>query len=538
MTKRALVWAAVSTTPQANEEEKFSIPRQVEDGKAFCQHEGAQIVDVLVVPGHSRDYRSLDHLAADARKKNIDAFDRLIEHFRKRDFDFLWCRDANRFARKASLLHFIAETIVEDCGALIYSQNDGLWVDEDNVDMWATMQGFKTRSEVKWFVRATKDGLSKRAERGLTTTRVPFSHIVLRDANGKPTGVVVDESKRRLFDDLFELMVNERTPFNLLERILYERFGHVDSSGFPYYEKSMYQILYHPLTWGHTCYGYTQRRKNGSRRRKGAWVFDDTLQPPDDVEVHRDTVPAVYTGEQAARLKAELRRRSEIFGNRRPATTFAFSGLFVCDECQYTLSIASNPRKKIRVAYALRCTTNNGRREHHSTCDQSDYWVSIDYLRKYVDELLRRLIITRDLSELDPQTSSGEGQLTQLESEIAALEQELESLIMLQGKAHPATQATYQKRIDTIGERLEILHKRELDVRVYTRNFNRQKQESLAALDQIEKVIDSIWTLDETSIHQLLSRLMGSRRFVVRDGVIMGIMSGVPRRTSRRKMIK
>ena len=51
---RALIWAAVSTTTQSNEDERYSLPAQIADAESLCQREGWRIVEILKVHCHSR----------------------------------------------------------------------------------------------------------------------------------------------------------------------------------------------------------------------------------------------------------------------------------------------------------------------------------------------------------------------------------------------------------------------------------------------------------------------------------------------------
>ncbi len=530
MKRRALLWAAVSTRPQANEDEKFSIPKQIDDGQQFAEKNDLQIIDTLIVPGHSRSYRTLDSLAQHARQQGIDAFDRLIEHLERKDFDIFICRDANRFARTASLLHYIAESIVEDAGAVIYSQNDGLWVNNENVDMWATMKGYAVRSEVKWLVSATRDGLKKRAERGLTTTRVPFSHVVVRDERLKPIRIEPDETKRRLFDDLYTLIVEERTPFNGIERILFERFGHVAKDGKPYGDNVMYHFLYHPLTWGISTYGYYRK---GQRIMSGAWVLDETQAAPEGIEIHRDTVASVYSGAQADNLRLELLRRKEMIGKRRPDFTYAYSGLFVCKVCFYTLGVVTNPNVKTgRKASSLRCNSHINNFQFRPPCDQKEV-VHIHYIETYLKDWLRQLIERRDWSMLIAEHDDSGAQLERAEAEAADLAEKLDNLIVIQANAAKAAQAAYQRQIDSMAERLEIL---ERDTRLRRSQQERQQRErerSSAALDKIAAFGEDFWSLPEPVINQQLLALLGSRRFAVQDGKIQGTILKPPRQSRR-----
>lgn len=530
MKKRAIVWAAVSTKPQANEDEHFSIPKQIADGERFCEQNDLQVIDVLRVPGHSRSYRTLDKLAADARKKNIDAFDRLIEHIERADFDVFICRDANRFARKASLLHYIVESIVEDCGAVIYSQNDGIWVDDSNMDMWATFKGYSVRSEVKWLVQATEDGLKKRAERGLTTTRVPFSHIIIRDGKHKTVGVVVDETKRRLFNDLWHLIVEEHAPFNGIERTLYERFGHIAADGKPYGDNVMYYFLYHPLTWGVTAYGYHRR---GGRSFLGTWMFDEGEAVPEGVEIHRGTIRPVYEGDQAEALKGELRRRKEMSGRRRPMNTTAFSGLFICGQCGYTMAVRTNDYgRETRTPYALHCNSSKNKFQFRPACDQTKN-VPISYVQEYIAAMLRIMLESNDFSLLLPETNDLSQQLEGVKIEAQELEQKLENLIDLQASAHRATQTSYQRRIDAAGERLEILKRHVIEIERQRARQENDMAMARSALASIAAYEDRFWKLPSADINHLLYRLLGNRRFVIKGGVITGTQLKPPRQ--RRK---
>lgn len=530
-TKRALIWAAVSTRPQAEEEERFSIPKQIEDGERLCRERGWQIVDTLVVPGHSRSYRSLTELAQNARRQGIDAFDKLIEHIERRDFDVFICRDANRFARKPSLLHYIVECIIEDVGANIYSQYDDFWVDEENADMWATMQGYKVRAEVKSLVKYTREGLIKRAERGLTTTRVPWSHILIRDEKFRPLRLEVNESKRRLFDDLAYLVVEERTPFNAIEMILYKRFGHVADDGLPYGNNAMYKFLHHPITWGITTYG--TKRHNRSVVR-GTWMLDDKEPPPEGVILNRSACPPIYTGVQAERLRSELIRRKEMVGKRRPHASYAFTGLLVCGTCGYTLNVSGGERSK---HLTMRCFSGTRKIQYQPVCDQQNLPVRWEYIHTYLDELLRKLIATQNISELIPESNETEKRLVQVKSEQKQLSETLDNLILLQSQAAPAAQAAYQKRINITAEQLQTVEQRVRELEAQLARSQVDLASARIALGDIALIMDSFWDLPEAAINQYLHRLMGHRRFVTLDGKIVGI-APYERRKVRRKPTK
>lgn len=63
---RCLIWAAVSSKPQASEE-KDSIPSQVKAARELIQRNDGwhEVGEPLVIPGHSRSYIFLADAAAD-----------------------------------------------------------------------------------------------------------------------------------------------------------------------------------------------------------------------------------------------------------------------------------------------------------------------------------------------------------------------------------------------------------------------------------------------------------------------------------------
>lgn len=203
---RCLIWCAVSSRAQ-NKPDKISLPQQEAKSRALAEENGWRIVDVLSVPGHSRRYIDFHELAEDAAQKDIDAFYRLDQHWNARDFDVLIVLDGNRFARTQALHAYITEKTIE-MDARIFSLIDG-WVDKQNYRMWIAMNGYKSAGEIDRFVRERDAAMDARAAKGLpVSSRVIFSHKVIRDPNsGKAIRLEVDESKRRLWDDLAILIL-------------------------------------------------------------------------------------------------------------------------------------------------------------------------------------------------------------------------------------------------------------------------------------------------------------------------------------------
>ncbi|MCU0479971.1 MAG: recombinase family protein [Anaerolineae bacterium] len=204
---RAIIWCAVSTTRQAGED-RASMDEQEAWALDMCRQNGWQVVDILRVNGHSRNYKDLNTLASDARAKGIDAFDRLITHLNKADFDVFICRDANRFARRASLLHYIVESIIYDCHAVIYSQHDG-WITEDNMAGFAALKGYSIEKDMQWIREGLSMGRKRLFERGMPVSgNTPLSHKRVRnERTGKGIGIVVNEESKLLYERIGTLLL-------------------------------------------------------------------------------------------------------------------------------------------------------------------------------------------------------------------------------------------------------------------------------------------------------------------------------------------
>lgn len=533
MTLRAIIWCAVSTEPQANEDEHNSMVTQEHDGRSWCTANSADIVDVLRVPGHSREYKELSKLAADARAKHIDAFDRLIDHLEACDFDVLWVRDTNRFARKPSLLHYIIESIIEDCGARIYSQVDG-WIDAHNADMFAAMHGYKTAKEMKWLRESSQWGKDKNAERGLPTgAYLVMSHLRVRDEKtGKTTAVIVNESLRRLFDDLASALL-AGVGWNSIGDELFQRYGHVDASGRPYSSATLYAMVFNPQFWGHTY------RSKARLRRAGRWVFDEDCQPPEGYKVWRNTIPPVYAGEQAEQVKAELRRRSDMRGTARPSNTYRFSGLFVCGVCGSSMVVVSKRGKRT----GLRCKGSDHKGTARRVQCANGRLVRGDTIQAWLDDYLRRALDTGVLELGDGDTDapddfaagggidrassatkSGE-HLALLEVEIAGVEKQIETMIAEQSFAPIAVQPMYRQRVSLLSEQLEALRGRFTLLRREMGASADERRVVERAFEEIrDMTLEHLWRKSDREINQILRRLLTGRKLVIRDRQITRIV--------------
>ncbi|MBZ0302018.1 MAG: recombinase family protein [Anaerolineae bacterium] len=515
---KAIIWIAVSTKAQA-EEEKISLPQQEADARALCARENYQIIDILRVPGHSRHYIDIHECNRDMLAQGINAFDRLMRHWEAQDFDVLVVRDSERFARTQTLhAHVVESTIMS--GGHIYSLTDGP-IDDTNYDMFIALGGYKSAGDVKRLVKRRKEAMRERAKKGLpTSSGVPMSHKLIRDERGKPVRLVVDESKRRLWDDLVTVLL-EGIGWRDIEKELYKRFGHANERGEPWHTNRMYALLTNPTFWGHSAQHYRLEKRFANI---GDWIFEPGHEIPPGVTIHYNTHEAVYEEEQREKVKAEFRRRQGMVGGMRPRNTHRFSGLVVCGECGYYL-ITSNTGTGGKT-WGLRCMSHYNQSATRPDCPQNR-WIREEYIQEYLHMHIREIVETGNWSALfeeTPAVPNNGRALQQIETEIASLENEIGIMIVQQARQTTQTlHDLFQTQIDRAGERLEILKARQTELCLTESQQQYERQHSQRALEQILQIgLPNFWGLPSHEQQGLLLQLMGNRRLVAKDGVIVG----------------
>lgn len=520
---RAIIWAAVSTLAQTTED-KFSIDDQIAMGQRIAQERGWQVIDTLIVPGHSRSYRSLDKLALDASRKNINAFQHLITHFERKDFDVLICRDFNRFARKASLMHTIVETIVEDVGARIYCVVDGLMVDETNVDAITMVKGYATNREIKDLVGRRRKGMRKRAERGLAAhANIPFSHkrvFVQEAGRDKPTELPLqlDPDNAALVRHIAQLVL-EGIGWQLIAHALYTRFGYAREDGQPFSQMRAYKFMMNPVTWGHIAFNHNYTNgKGSSQRRPGAWIWDENVPPPEGVEVYRNVVPPAYTGELADALKAELYRRHErghgTTGNRGSR----FAGLCVCGGCGanmiFSMSGTQIRGKRYKARGYLRCGNYLRALPGRERCNHNSH-IRVEKVQAEFDRILRILQAGENpFTATDKPTNNTA--LTDIDNEIARLQRQAGNLIMQladMGSEMGAIAREQVTRMETLLSERKAERARLLAETNYADTLTQLRESSIESLKATN--IDDFWRGSDFEINQKLHILLMNYRLVI-----------------------
>ncbi|MBX3065854.1 MAG: recombinase family protein [Anaerolineae bacterium] len=502
---RAVIWAAVSSKAQADED-KDSLPTQEADARAVCERNGWQIVAVLKVPGHSRWYTSLEKCAADMREQGIDAFDRLMELWQCKGFDVLICRDGNRFGRTQSLhARVVEETMM--IGARIYSLYEGGFVSSRN---WTAFNGYKAAAEIDELRNRYKMGILRRLQRGLPSGKPPFSHRIMRDPKtAKDIRLVVDETKRPLFTAIAELImdgVGWKTMGIELER----RYGIINpNKGYRYPFYFGHDEVINPYWWGHSAQHFVDK--------SGAWVFDPHIEPPEGVTVWYNThepvwqdwiTPAIHTED----VKAELRRRFELLrGKRRnPRHSILFSGLLRCDQCGVSLN--AHGRAKV-----FRCPTKWQFSPARGMCSQTKSINQRD-IRAFIAPILQVIIEHGAFADeaVDPVVDDA-----QLDQDIEKQETMMRNLI--RSRAEDAELAyLYDAELEKVRRQLKELRRTKKDSTTAAEREQLTRDRARFA-EKYRAGLNEFWAQSPAQINRELLYIFGRTRLCVRDGIIVGM---------------
>lgn len=522
--RRAVIWCAVSTKEQTKED-KFSLREQEADSRALCEREGWLILDVLRVPGHSRYYSDIHELAADARANGIDAFDRMLEHWRSCDFDILICKDGDRFARRQSLHAYFTERTL-DSRAQIYSFSDG-WIDEEKAEMWTAMNGYKAASHVKRLVKERADGMKDRMKRGLNGgNAIPEYYRIVRDERGRAIRLEFREDEyRRMVDDAADLLL-DGVGWNAFPVEMYLRYGYANpKTGKPYHDNWFIRLFHSPYTWGITAMRYVYKL--------GLWAFDESESLPEGVIVNRKPdppIPSIWTGETAELIKMELRRRAAVVQGRAKANSdHRFTGLLVCARCGWRMAIDTKKKWKSQERYFYwRCSAHTVRHIKLGGKCSNTKMIPDSVAQEQIDDFLSRYLAQGQpdlapLLRIDSEESKHARRRDLLKVEITALQAQIDRVIIAQSTAPANVYDNYTRQIEQFSQRLTTLEGdlKRTEAQLEPPIVSRGRFQAYEQLSELR--LERFWKLPAHEINQILHRVMGKHRFVVEEGLITDV---------------
>lgn len=515
MTQRIAIWRAVSSRRQAK---KISLTDQERLGREWSEHNDGEVVAVLTVPGHSRREADVLDLFEDYATHGITAYHDLRKLWKTRGFDVLHAYDDSRFGRSATLATYVMENTLLS-GASIYYHEGGWLKQEGGFRYRIAVGSAEAAGDIDKLVERSKMGKLDRAHKGLTNGSVPpLSHKVVRNpANGKSLRLEVDESLRRLWDDIADLLLQGVAWWSLGDE-LYQR-GHIDERGKAYASDRIYKLVLNPVFWGNQGLmhrGYDKKKRN----ERGIWAFDPDVPRPENADMFYSTHPAVYEGEQAEAVKRELRRRSMIMrGKARPGHTRLFTGLAVCGVCWHTMETATS-----KGWLALRCGQRWNKRK--ATPCPNTKMISEKRVKEYFNVRIEKVLKGQPVEDFADLvfTSEVDRQIEQLVADIQRADERVRSAMSEQFSAETETlKEDYRSQAKIYdGQRLEM-KQRLSDLQQTQLEQARWNTDAKAALKFIEDVgLEPFWNLEMRVINQTLFNLMCNRQMVVFNGEIKG----------------
>ena len=358
--------------------------------------------------------------------------------------------------------------------------------------------------------------------KGLPVAGQPiWSHLFLRSSLGKVTEVVVDESKRRAFNDLAELIL-AGVQWEEIASVMNER-GYRKDNGTPFSPVFFRKTVCHPMWWGHAAQHF-RGAKYGNYA--GAWTYDESYPYPEGVIILRGVYPAVWVGDEGEAIRNELRRRHAMMKGRADSeNTRRFTGLLVCIACGYNLASKTSPRW-----FGMSC----GQRYTERRCEQPNT-ISEKRIIRFLTPLLKQL-----KESSNPEVVFGDSGRVRAQQSLQLAKGDLQRLRNKAGAmANLYAEAAGTPLQDVYGAQLKELNTQAVEVEAAIRRAESDAAvatPSQAALEDLD--IDTFWELPPRVINQQLHAIFGSWRLVVDHGEIVGYTQARVRSRRRPKVLK
>ena len=314
---RCLLWAAVSSKPQADET-KDSIPTQISAGRELIeQNEGwHEVRDPLVIPGHSRNYIFLADAAVD-----MPPYSSLMTLAREGQIDLLICRGRDRLGRTDALVAQLEEYLAS-YNVQILSMSMPTRVQEpkdfsnhrDRAGLWMrSIERAKAQDEIME-LRARHDrGMTREVKSGRHVGKTPYGYR----KNGQVPEVY--EPEAAVVRLIYRWYLEGESMSEIVRRLpLYASERH------PTWVTPVRYILRNPFYAGFTAW---KRHGKHKRKPRSEWILADG---------HHEALVSVDDWERTQREMGARKGQ----GPRAPYTVYALSGLVHCGLCGGLMKIA------------------------------------------------------------------------------------------------------------------------------------------------------------------------------------------------------
>lgn len=367
---KAAIYARVST-PAQGEEEKASIPYQLERMEKYCQDQGYAIADRYVDIGYS------------GARSTRPQFQRMLADAKKGNFEVIICWQANRLSRGMYPAAALME-VIEPLGITIESV-------EERFDMNTfALHAVVGKIEMDNIRLRTKFGREARAKKGLH----PGGHIVPFGYTLEDSKLIINEREARWIKHLFE-WVDGNKPAR--QWCAYANTNSFPSRGQGVTPQQVSQWLRNPAFKGEYHWNKTHR----SVKRRAA-EKDHIIIP----------CPAIVFPELWDRVQAKLKRNKR-WSTGNTKNFYLLRKLLHCKECDKGF-VCGTSRDRHYECYGTRSYPHNYqcRRPHRINAGvlEQNVW----------DEIARRLekltnkgdILGHLIEDFEARKGSIEGDLT------------------------------------------------------------------------------------------------------------------------------
>jgi len=386
---RAVIWAAVSTPPQAK---KVSIEDQLSQGRTHAAKHDLAVVEELIVPGESRSIV----LFEDAARK-IQAYARLKELIDSKAFDVFIFYNRGRLGRIAALSMAVVG-LCEEAGIVPYnieSPPPSLDHKLSAADrMVGAISSVSEQEEVIRLVARHTSGMIGRINAGKFAGTIPFGWCGT-NYNEHGYDVEINEREAVVIRQIFSLYLDQRLGVQQIADRLNEQ-GAISVNG-DGWTRNKVSSIFRMIKRYAGINEYNRRNKRGMStvEAKGRW-------------------PAIIDKET---LNAVLAERDYRKGNRRSALSpYRFSSLCWCAICGERMRFTHWQNKGREWSY-IRCPSSV-----HPFNAISEKMI-MDALHDYIESLqamtdFSSLVIDRNEADIEPQIQRLEAQLSKCSADL------------------------------------------------------------------------------------------------------------------------
>lgn len=351
------IWAAVSSEKQADDD-KTSLPDQLDQGRAFVSGRGGAVVREFQVV-HSRS-----DLLFERAKREMPEYANLEQVCEQKTITHLWCRGWDRIARCEAVSGAVSY-LLRAAGVLVYSARAGVLTDPDTLAgaLTASIERIQAQQEIRELTRRYRSGMKGRVlGRGLHPGCWPMGYTAIRGPDGKVTGAEFNDDIEvvRLITRLY---IDDGLGYIAICR-------HLNDAGIPTAGRSK--------RWGVTTVRNILRNSVYAGFPHSGEVI--AAEPS-------SAYPALWDADTWRRIQCRMQHNQR--GGKPPGSQL--SGVVVCAECGYKMALLDNAGYRY-----FRCNSKS----RYGMTAHSGKHIREDTVAHFVENLVDRLVTDDDIETM------------------------------------------------------------------------------------------------------------------------------------------